>query len=291
MSKERLGRGLDSMFPNSNLSNNNVIVEKNKTILQINVNEIRRNPQQPRLDIDPQSLEELANSIKEKGVLQPVLVRQLKDGFELIAGERRLEAVKQVGMKYIPAIVTDVVSDSDMLEYALIENIQRENLNPVEEALAYDKLNREYHLSHEEIALRVGKNRATVSNQIRLLQLSMAIRAMIVNQSISTGHAKVLLTLENSEQREKLAQKTVEKKLSVRQLEQEIDNLKKQKKTTLLPPVDPFIEAAQTDLMHHLGTKVKINHDEKQGKIVIEYFSLDDLNRIIKMITGMSETS
>lgn len=288
MGKDRLGRGLDSIFPN-NPSSLGTSLEKNKTVLQINVNEIRKNPQQPRKEVKPEALEELANSIKEKGILQPILVRQLQDGFELIAGERRLEAVKLIGYKYISAIVTDVNTDLDMLEYALIENIQRENLNPIEEAAAYEKLNKIYGLSHEDIATRVGKNRATVTNQMRLLNLSESIRELIAQERISTGHAKVLLSIEDPLLRDKIAGKCADKSLSVRQLEQESQRLKKQAPAQILPPIDPYIEHTQNSLIHFFGTKVKIQYEKNHGKIVIDYYSLDDLNRILGLIVKETE--
>ncbi|MBP7461229.1 MAG: ParB/RepB/Spo0J family partition protein [Candidatus Delongbacteria bacterium] len=283
MGKDRLGKGLGSIFPN-NPTSLGTSLEKNKTVLQINVNEIRKNPQQPRKEMEPEALEELANSIREKGILQPILVRQLQDGFELIAGERRLEAVKSIGYKYISAIVTDVDTDLDMLEYALIENIQRENLNPIEEAVAYEKLNQLYGLSHEEIAIRVGKNRVTVTNQMRLLNLSESIRDMVARDRISTGHAKVLLSIDDPIIRDKMATKCAEKKLSVRQLEQETQRIKKQAPAQILPPIDPYIEHTQNSLIHFFGTKVKIQHEKGHGRIVIDYYSLDDLNRILSLI-------
>jgi len=292
--KSRLGRGLDSLFPGSPInqigsSNDNLDNLDESKILQINVNEIEKNPYQPREEFDKEALQELADSIKEKGVLQPILVRKKESGFELVAGERRLEASKLAGIRYIPAIITNIDSDEDLLEFALIENIQRENLNPIEEAKAYKRLNKEFGLSHEEVAKKVGKNRATVTNLLRLLNLPEKIQNMIETEQISTGHAKILLGIENPAEQMRLAYKIVNEKLSVRALEAEVQKVKDKKsiKVDKSEKVsDPFLENLQENLIHYLRTKVSIQGDSNKGKIIIEYLSLDDLNRLISLITS-----
>ncbi len=292
--KSRLGRGLDSLFPGSPInqigsSNDNLDNLDESKILQINVNEIKKNPYQPREEFDKEALQELADSIKEKGVLQPILVRKKESGFELVAGERRLEASKLAGIRYIPAIITNIDSDEDLLEFALIENIQRENLNPIEEAKAYKRLNKEFGLSHEEVAKKVGKNRATVTNLLRLLNLPEKIQNMIETEQISTGHAKILLGIENPAEQMRLAYKIVNEKLSVRALEAEVQKVKDKKsiKVDKSEKVsDPFLENLQENLIHYLRTKVSIQGDSNKGKIIIEYLSLDDLNRLISLITS-----
>ena len=236
-------------------------------------------------------MEELSLSIIEKGVLQPILVKDEKDHFILIAGERRYEASKLAGLKKIPAIIIAAETDEDLLELAIIENVQRENLNPIEEARAYSKLASTFQLSHEEIAKKVGKSRVVITNLVRLLNLSSSIQERILNGSLTTGHAKVLLSVEDPEEREILAHDCEKNSLSVRELEKAVKSMGKDASAKTLKDTEPnpFIEDVQNQLIHHLGTKVNIQDRSNKGRIMIEYYSLEDLNRLTNQLLGKDD--
>lgn len=250
-------------------------------------------PLQPRKEFMPEQLAELMESIREHGIIQPLIVRRVNGKLELIAGERRFRASSQLGLKELPVIVREA-SDKDVLEMALIENLQREGLNPIEEAQAYSRLAKDFSMRQEDIAQRVGKNRATVANTMRLLDLPQSVRDMLVGGKVSTGHAKVLLMLKKDDEQERVAQQIISKGLTVRATEKVID-------TILHPPPPPkpkptetdfarAIDAVEQKLIQHLTTNVSIHHSDKKGRIEIDYYGADDLNRILAAL-GLEEES
>ncbi len=266
------------------------------TIGLLPIAQISPNPFQPRLDFEPEALKELKESILQKGVVQPITVRRKPDGngYELISGERRLRAAAEAGFTEIPAYVLDVKTNRDMIELALIENIQRKNLNPIEIALGYQRLADECGLTQEEIAQRVNKDRTTVTNFIRLLKLPREIQESIRSETLSMGHARALLSIEDPEAQLELWRLTIEKQLSVRRVEELANKINRQKKTNTSkreehssPSKLLDIVEAETLLRNKLSTKVRIHHSKKGGgEITIEYYSPDDLERIIEVIAG-----
>ena len=245
---------------------------------------IRPNRYQPRLTFKENKLQELVASIKEKGVVQPVAVRKNPDGsYELIAGERRLRAVKILNKKEIPVIIKDV-NDREMLELAIIENIQRDDLNPLEEAQAYENLIKDFGFKQEQVAQSVGKSRVTVANMLRLLKLPKEVKDGLLNEQITFGHAKAILSLAGVSDQIMLCKKIIKKGLSVREAEFLVTNTvvgKKQQKTLIK---DSHVEKLEEELRHILGNKVSVFHGQKKGKIQIEYYSLNDLERILKVL-------
>lgn len=276
--KTALGRGLDALIP-----------EKGQEVLQLEINRIFPGREQPRKTFKDSSLNELAASIKEKGVIQPIIVSRLGDGsFKIVAGERRWRASQLAGLKKIPAIVKDVAS-RDSLEIALIENIQREDLNPIETAEAFHKLMKDFNLTQEELSEKVGKERATVANYLRLLKLPEEIKSFISDGSISMGHAKVILSTEGRAHQVELAKKVIHKGLSVRETEALAKNISSsetaRKPKTPVEQKDPQISSLEERLIKKLGTKVKIHHKGKKGgKIEIEYYSLDEFDRLLDIL-------
>ncbi len=270
--KTALGKGLDALIP-----------DKGENIIQIEVSRILPGKQQPRKVFNETSLRELSASIKEKGVLQPILVSRTGDGsFNLIAGERRWRASVQAGLKKIPAIVKNVDS-RDSLEMALIENIQREQLNPIETAEGFNRLMLEFSLTQEEMADKVGKERATVANYLRLLKLPVEIKDMIYTGKLSMGHARALLAIEGRISQIEAARKIIRNGLSVR--EAELMAKKSIKPAKIRAEKDPQIRSLEDKLVRALGTKVHIvQENKKKGKIEIEYYSLEELNRLLDML-------
>jgi ParB family chromosome partitioning protein len=271
--KSALGKGLEALLP-----------ERGEEIVRIDIEKIIPSDNQPRKIFRDDALKELAASIKERGVLQPVIVSRVGDGtFRLIAGERRWKAAALAGLKKIPALIKDV-SSQDAIEIALIENIQREELNPVETAEAFQRLLREFHLTQEDLSNRVGKDRATIANYLRILKLPDEIRHMMNNDSLSIGHAKALLTLENKQKQIWAAKEIVKKGLSVRAAEFLCKKIslpvKPKKKKEKLPEVADL----ENKLIRALGTKVRIFHKDKRGRIEIEYYSLDELDRLLEIL-------
>jgi len=270
--KTALGRGLNALIP-----------EKGDEILQLDINRILPGSYQPRKTFSESSLKELAVSIKEKGVLQPILVSRTGDGsFSLIAGERRWRAATLAGLKKIPAMVKNVAS-RDAFEMALIENIQREDLNPVETAEAFNRLMKDFGLTQEELSDRVGKERATVANYLRLLKLPDEIKALLYDGSLSMGHARALLSIEGRAAQIDAAKKIIKTGLSVR----EAESLAKKSSRAPKPKIskDAQIASLEEKLIRHIGTKARIIHKGKKGgKIEIDYFSLDELDRILEIL-------
>lgn len=272
--KTALGKGLGSLLP-----------DRAEDIIAIDVDRIIPGEQQPRKVFKDTALKELAASIKEKGVLQPIIVSRTGDGtFRLIAGERRWRAASMAGLKKIPAMVKDV-SSADSLEIALIENIQREDLNPLEMAEAFHRLIKDFNLSQEELSVRVGKERATVANYLRLLKLPDEIKSFVNDGTLTMGHARAILSIEGRPGQVEAARRVIHKGLSVR----EAENLAKTwgaegKKKSRVRKKDPQIESLQEKLIHSLGTKVRIHHKGKKGSIEIEYYSLDELERLLDIL-------
>jgi ParB family chromosome partitioning protein len=271
--KAALGKGLNALIP-----------EKGEEVLYLDVDRIMPGKQQPRRVFHEESLKELAASIKEKGVLQPVIVSRTGDGaFNLIAGERRWRASVLAGLKKIPALIKNVAS-KDSLEIALIENIQREDLNPIETAEAFNRLVKDFELTQEELAAKVGKERATVANYLRLLKLPDEIKTMLYNGSLSMGHARALLSVEGKTHQVETARKIVRGSLSVRETELLAKKILKPAKGGDKKK-DPQISSLEEKLIKHLGTKVHITHKGKKGgKIEIEYYSLDEFDRLLEIL-------
>jgi ParB family chromosome partitioning protein len=280
MQRIALGRGLDALIPES---------VEGETVREIRISEIKSGVYQPRRYFDPEKQKELVNSIKEKGIVQPIIVRPHKDGYELVAGERRLLAAREAGLERIPAIVREM-SGEDALQIGLIENIQRQDLNPIEEAEAFYRLIKEFNMKQDELAKKVGKERSSVANSLRLLKLSRKIQEEVIKGTLSMGHARALLSLDNEQDQLEVCEKIVKKGLSVRETERLIkrmkenvsrETLEKQKETV----VDVTLNVFEEKLMQTLGTKVRIVQNKKgKGKIEIEFYSSDDLNRIIEKI-------
>ncbi|EGL83648.1 parB-like partition protein [Caldalkalibacillus thermarum TA2.A1] len=279
MSK-RLGKGLDALLPSLEINDHDQVI-------QIKLSELRPNPYQPRKDFNEEALAELTQSIKEHGVIQPIIVRKSIKGYEIVAGERRFRASKEAGLETIPAVVKDF-TESQVMEIALIENLQRENLNAMEVAYAYKKLMDKFNLTQDELAVKVGKSRPHVANFLRLLQLPDNVQEYVSRGTLSMGHARALLGCKDKKQISKLAKKCIDEQLSVRQLEQLIKQLNdvsretKQKKSKTKP--NPFIHQYEEQLKSKLGTSVKIKKGDKKGKIEIEFFSDEDLQRLVEMI-------
>jgi ParB family chromosome partitioning protein len=271
--KAALGKGLEALLP-----------EKGDEVIKIDVEKILPNQYQPRKVFRDEALKELSASIKEKGVLQPVIVSRTGDGtFRLIAGERRWRAANMAGLKKIPALIKDV-SSQDSVEIALIENIQREELNAIETAEAFNRLIKDFNLTQEALSQRVGKERATIANYLRILKLPDEIKAFINDGSISIGHAKALLSLESRQQQMVAAREIIKKGLSVREAEALCKRLSQPAKPVKKKEKLPEVSDLENKLTRSLGTKVKIHHKEKKGKIEIEYYSLDELDRLLEIL-------
>jgi len=304
MTKKVLGRGLGAFFPEYDKGEGEdekgVSRKKTKTavpiepadkvnvVLNIPVDHIRANPHQPRKDFKQEALEELADSIKKHGLIQPITVRYLGEKrFELISGERRLRASKLADLDEIPSYIREV-NDEQMIAFALIENIQREELNPLEIAMGYQRLMEECSYTQGEVAERVGKNRTTVTNMLRLLQLPDFIQAALRDEKISTGHARSLINLNKESDQRDLLKKILSKNLSVRQTEdlvRSLDKKNEQKKTpTVKNERSPFVDSIEKRLRNNLSTKVNIKQKGKGGEIRIEYYSNDDLERLLQIL-------
>lgn len=277
--KHGLGKGLDSIIPEK--------IKKTEDVSRetfIDINDIEPNKKQPRKKINQDAIEELADSIKKYGVIQPLIVKKEKDYFKIIAGERRWRASKLAGLKEVPVIVKEY-SSQEVMEIALVENIQREDLNPIEEAMAYENLMKEYHLKQDELADRVSKSRSAITNTIRLLKLCEKVKELLIDDMITSGHARAILPLENAELQYKMAEKIIDKNLSVRETEKEV-------KKILSPKEKKKEEIEYKDLEQKIqciiGTKVAIRKKSKnKGKIEIEYYSEEELDRLVELFEMM----
>ena len=286
MSNKRLGKGLEALIQPYSAEK----IPEHHGVDRISIRSIKPNPHQPRQKFDETSLEELTASIKEKGILTPITVQKVGNQFILIAGERRLRASKKAGLKKIPVYIIDVADDAEMIEMALIENIQRENLNPIEEAEAYIYLNNRFKFSQEKIAKSVGKKRVTISNSLRLLTLPREIKESIRNGRLSAGHGRAILMMKTHNSMIGLWKKIIKGKMSVRAAEDwaKEKTLKKlELKKKVIRKVSPQIKRLEDELISILGTKVRIIYKKGSGSIEVSYFSDDDLERITEMIRSL----
>lgn len=295
-----LGKGLDSLITDKVGTGNAPVepvkskkVEPDKEVTFVKIGKVEPNREQPRKNFDEDALLELSESVKQYGVLQPLLVQDKKDYYEIIAGERRWRAAKLAGLKEVPVIIKNL-TDQEIVEISLIENIQRENLNPIEEALAYKRLLNEFNLKQDEVAERVSKSRTAVTNSMRLLKLDERVQQMVIDDLISTGHARALLGIEDKEQQYAVAQQIFDEKLSVRETEKLVKKLQKQKTEPPKKIVDEsmsvFFEDMEQRLKSIMGTKVAIHQkDNQKGKIEIDYYSTDELERIMELFQSIHE--
>jgi ParB family chromosome partitioning protein len=291
--KKGLGKGLDSLITdkvNKPVVQSAPSTPKVNDAVMMNITKVEPNREQPRKKFDEDALLELSDSIKQFGVLQPLLVQERDNYYEIIAGERRWRAAKLAGVKEVPVIVKKL-TEQEILEISLIENIQREDLNPIEEAQAYKRLLTEFNLKQDEVADRVSKSRTAVTNAMRLLKLNDKVQQMVIDEMLTTGHARALLGIDDQEKQYLVAQRIFDEKLSVRETEKLVKNIQNEKKNTLegSKKIDPQLEAVYRGLEEQmksiLGTKVFINpKDEKKGKLEIEYYSQEELDRIIDLI-------
>lgn len=294
MAKSRgLGKGLDSLIPVGNAEGkgkigiNSVPVSEEKPDKMVKITLVEPNRDQPRHKFDEEALNELADSIKQYGIISPIIVQDRKDHYEIIAGERRWRAAKIAGLKEIPVIIKNF-TEQEIVEISLIENIQRENLNPIEEALAYKRLLTEFHLKQEEVAQRVSKSRTAVTNSMRLLKLADEVQQMIIDESLTTGHARALITIEDESKQIEIAKKVVNEKLSVRDIEKLVKDLnkpKKEKKESKQLKNDFIYQDIEEKLKQSLGTKVTVSAKEDgSGKIEIDFYSSEELDRILDLL-------
>jgi ParB family transcriptional regulator, chromosome partitioning protein len=296
MAKSALGKGLGALISAqpavSGVARPPALAQPapGDVVNRVSLDQVIPSPLQPRKEFVAEQLTELMESIREHGIIQPLIVRRVNGKLELIAGERRFRASRELGLKEVPVIVREA-SDKDVLEMALIENLQREGLNPIEEARAYERLAKDFNMRQEDIAQRVGKNRATVANSMRLLDLATDVQQMLSSGKLSTGHAKVLLTLKKPEEQVRAAEDVLRKGLTVRATEKLT--------SSILHPAPPkpvvddseisrAIEAVEQRLMHHLTTNISVQHHEKKGRIEIDYYGVDDLNRLLTLM-GVKE--
>jgi ParB family chromosome partitioning protein len=296
MAKPALGRGLGALLGgNPPVSTRPAAapvpapaIDSRDRVQRVAIQQVRPCPFQPRKDFSEESLRELADSIKEQGIVQPLIVRKSGDGFELIAGERRWRAAQLVGLKEIPIIVREA-DDREVLELALIENLQRENLNPIEEALGYSQLIGQFQLKQEEAATKVGKSRAVVANALRLLKLAPELQTLIRDGQLSVGHAKVILGLATGEEQKLAADCVLKKSLNVRQTEELVAQFQNGKVVSDKPSVQPAIRDAnvadlENKLRERFGTKVQLRYRQGKGSLDIRFFNDDDLERVLKII-------
>ncbi|MDD5633828.1 MAG: ParB/RepB/Spo0J family partition protein [Candidatus Omnitrophica bacterium] len=274
--EKKLGKGLSALISEDP-------TKTRERVANIRLTDIVPNPFQPRRIFGQEKMTELVESLKEKGVIQPILVRPAGAGYELIAGERRWRAAKELQLSEIPAIIKNDIDDANCLEISIIENIQREELNPLEEANAYKELADKFEHTLEKIGQMVGKDKTTISNSLRILTLPSEITKFIEDGSISAGHAKALLSLESEYRRKKIAKLIVKKGISVRETEQLVKRVIDPRKKSVLPK-DPEISTIEETLQHKLGTKVQIIQGKKRGRIEIQYFSNEDLQRLLGLL-------
>lgn len=281
MAKGGLGKGIQAFFPEA-------FDEKKEELKEVSLKELRPNPYQPRKYFSEESIAELKESIINHGILQPLLVRKSIKGYEIVVGERRFRAAQEAGLETVPVVVKELTEEK-MMEFALIENLQREDLNPIEEAIAYDKIMKHLKVTQEELASKVGKSRPHIANHLRLLQLPSEVQTLVEEGQLSMGHGRALLGLKNKEKLSLLIKKVLDEGLNVRQLEQIIQNLNNNvSRETFRKKPEPsiFIKEKEDYLRERFGTSVSIKKNKKKGKIEIQFFSEDDLERIISLLEG-----
>lgn len=275
-----LGKGLGALIPEQDMMEEEF---QNGQSILIDINKIKPNSEQPRKSFDEAKIMELSESIKQHGLIQPLVVKKQNDNYIIVAGERRWRASKKAGVSEVPAVVMDL-TDSEVLEISLIENIQRQDLNPIEEALAFKKLISDFNLTQDELSMRIGRSRTAITNTMRLLNLDDRVQDYVIDGVISEGHGRTLLAVNNKDIQYTLAQKVIDEKLSVRQLESLIKSLGKDKKKVADNDLNPYYNDIKERLQNYFGTKVNINSKKNKGKIEIEYYSEDDLQRILDMM-------
>jgi ParB family chromosome partitioning protein len=276
--KKGLGKGLGALIPDADL-----LARTSDKFFFCGIEEITPNPYQPRQNVRDKAFEDLVESVRERGILQPLLVRSIEEGYQLIAGERRWRAAQLAGLQRVPVIVKES-AEPESFELALIENIQRKDLNSIEEGEAYRRLQKEFGLSQEDIAKKIGKDRSTVANMIRLLKLPEKIRNDLVDDVLSMGHARALLALSDSAVQLQARNTIVKRSLSVRETEKLVQTLLKKKKPKVVPQPDSHMRAMLDRLIRYFGTKVNIIRRGKRGKLEIEFYSDDDLQRILDLL-------
>ncbi len=280
-----LGKGLNALIPEETKVNEETI--ENKGVDLIDINLIKSNENQPRKRFDDEKIMELSESIKHNGIIQPIILKKDKKNYTIVAGERRWRAAKLSGLKEVPAIVMDL-TEKQVMEISLIENIQRQDLNSIEEANAYKRLLNEFELTQDELSKRLGKSRTAITNTMRLLNLSEDVQQYLIEGVISEGHGRVLLGIEDEKLQYEIAQKVIDDKISVRELESVVRNLKKSKddnkKKKQCEDLSPYYKDVTNKLQNYFGTKVNITNKNNKGKIEIEYYSEDDLQRILDII-------
>ncbi len=279
MKKRALGKGLKAFLPED------YGILKDEKFVDVDVEDLQPNPLQPRQDFDQEAIAELSRSIEETGILQPLVVVPEGNHYKIVVGERRWRAAQKIGLTKIPAIIRQL-SEEKQIEASLVENLQRKDLNPIEIAHAYQKLIHELKYTQETVAEKVGKDRTSVANSIRLLKLPPEIQKMVAEGKISMGHARALITLENPDQQIFLSRLIVEKNLSVRDVEKMMTEKRRPPSPEPKPELDPDLRAVQDELIKTLGTKVVISGNPEKGVIKLHYFSLEDLNRIFEKIKG-----
>lgn len=303
--KQVLGRGLASLIPKPVVAP--PVVQHpvgrqddgvtNDIVANIEVEKIQKNPYQPRADFDPVALDELRQSIVEMGIIQPITVRRVENGYQLISGERRVRAAREAGLTHVPAYIIRVASDQEMLELALIENLQREHLNPIEIAISYKRLIEEVQLTHEQLSQRIGKDRTTITNFLRLLKLPEVIQNAVRKGEVSSGHARALINVEDSSVQLAIFHRIVDKQISVREVERLARDYQRQKtkhSPVVLPMGDSPVTATSTSianveekLRQRLGTKVTLRPlEDGKGEIIVQYYSAEDLERLLELLTG-----
>ncbi len=291
--RRALGRGLSNLIPTEPLESDSTENGERKNIQLVKRSEVRPNPFQPRTEFKQEEIQNLATSIKNQGLLQPIVLRKKVDGYEIISGERRFRALTYLGEEAVPAIVKEQVSDREMLEMALVENIQREDLNEIEKARAYDKLLLECELSHDQLSKRVGKSRSVITNSLRLLKLPKEVQQLVCDDSLSMGHARAILSFETPQEQCSIAKKVVEQGLSVREVEKltqgEKDSRTKNPTTAKggkkSLDLDPDLREVIEKLQYKFGTSISVNSNNgEKGKIEIPFYSIDDFNRILDIL-------
>lgn len=307
MAKKGLGKGIDVLIPQAkektksekeDIRTKEVVKEVIKEVDTIDINRIEPNKNQPRKSFDEDAIHELAESIKQKGIIQPLVVQKSeKNLYTIIAGERRWRAAKIAGLKKIPVVVKNY-SNQEIMEIALIENIQREDLNPIEEAEAYEQLIKEYSLKQDEVAEKVSKSRVAITNSLRLLKLDERVRQMVIEEKLKSGHARTLIPIEDGDLQYEIAQKIFDEKLSVRETEKLVKGIlngnkkKKENKKQISPQEEIIYKRYEEDLKMTFGTKVNINRKSgDKGRIEIEYYSQSEFERILELINGIKNES
>jgi len=283
MARKALGRGLDALIPDrSGSADYAPAMPIPGAVTKIPLKDITPNPYQPRGRLDPEQMREMIQSVRERGLVQPILVRVLGDQYQIVAGERRYRAAKEVGLESIPAVIREF-TDQEMLEIALVENVQREDLNPVDEAEAYQILSERFNLTQREIAAKVGKDRSSVANTMRLLQLPESVRRSVSRGTLSMGHARALLGLESPGEQVALGQEAETRRLSVREVEGRVQRLRRGSRATTRSKKPETVELEER-MQRWLGTKVRISGASGRGRLTIEYYTQDDLGRIIDIL-------